>query len=99
MPGCKYKKPLRFDSVVYKDKEKKEILCIFEIDGRQHQEPVAIYGGEEDLKETKKRDEVKNQYCLDENIPLFRIPEKDFDKINDIVKREIINLKSKTKNQ
>lgn len=94
LPGCVYKKPLRFDSVIYKNKEKTEILCIFEIDGRQHEEPVPIYGGEEGFEETKKRDKIKNEFCLESEIPLYRIPEKAFSKIPEIVQKEIEKLKS-----
>lgn len=47
--------------------------CI-EYDGRQHFEPVDIFGGEEDYKVTVLHDQIKNKYCEDNNIPLLRIP-------------------------
>ena len=43
----------------------------------QHFEPVKYWGGNKRLEEVKYRDEVKNKYCLENNIPLYRITYKD----------------------
>lgn len=48
-------------------------LCI-EFDGKQHFKAVDYFGGEEALNDIKFRDEIKNKYCLDNNINLLRIP-------------------------
>lgn len=63
---------LRFDFCV-KDK------IFLEFDGQQHFKPVDFGGkGKEwadaHLEENKKRDKIKNQYCIDNRIPLIRIP-------------------------
>lgn len=48
-------------------------LCIG-YDGEQHFKPVIHWGGESNLIKTQKRDQIKNQFCLDNNISLVRIP-------------------------
>lgn len=45
-----------------------------EFDGRQHFEAVGHWGGEEYLKIQIQKDQCKNQWCKDNNIPLIRIP-------------------------
>ena len=47
--------------------------CI-EFDGYQHFIPVERWGGEDNLKEIQRRDNIKNQYCKDNDINLIRIP-------------------------
>jgi len=51
-------------------------LCI-EYDGRQHFVPVEMWGGEAALKETQKRDKIKDGYCENNNIHLLRISYKE----------------------
>lgn len=70
---CRDKKELLFDFYLNKYNS-----CI-EFDGRQHFEPVDFSGkGEEWAQKvfftTKRRDEIKDQYCKDNNIHLLRIP-------------------------
>lgn len=70
---CKDKKELPFDFYLPRYN-----LCI-EFDGRQHFEPVDFSGKGQDwaLEQfliTQKHDEMKNQYCNDNNIRLLRIP-------------------------
>lgn len=56
---------------------------IIEFDGRQHFiQGEGKYDNEEKFELTKKHDAIKNQYCLEHNIPLIRIPFTAFDKIN-----------------
>lgn len=45
-----------------------------EYDGEQHFRPVNIFGGEEQFILTQARDATKNQYCLNNNIRMVRIP-------------------------
>lgn len=68
--------------------------CI-EYDGEQHFYAIDFFGGQKNLKETQKRDKEKNQYCLKNDIKLFRIPFSDFEKINQIL-YEIYEEKSST---
>lgn len=71
---CRNINPLSFDFQIFL-KEGEYILC--EYDGQQHfeiREKNNLYGGEETLKETKKRDKIKNNFCKKNNIQLIRIP-------------------------
>ena len=63
-------------------------ICI-EYDGKQHFEPIEYFGGEEAFNKRIIRDEIKNNYCKDNNIKLLRIPYWDFDNIEEIIKNEI----------
>lgn len=65
-------------------------ICI-EYDGIQHFEARDKFGGEESYEKTKLSDEIKNKYCQDNNIYLYRISYKDDinDKLDDLLK--IIN--------
>lgn len=81
--GCVYKKRLRFDFYLPQYK------IAIEYDGEQHFRPVEVFGGEEGHLKTKKRDEIKNNYCKGNNIKLIRIPYWDFDNINTILSKEL----------
>lgn len=65
---CRDKYPLPFD--FYLPNLNKAI----EFDGIQHFKPVEAFGGEEGFKITVLHDQIKNQYCEDNDIPLLRIP-------------------------
>lgn len=69
-------------------------LCI-EYDGEQHFHPVPFFGGEEEYKERQESDSIKNQFCLDNNIPLIRIPYYEQDSIEKIL-HEILKNESST---
>ena len=64
---CKDTNPLRFDFYV-------NDLYLIEFDGKQHFEPIDYFGGEKKLKSQQKKDNIKNKYCKNHNIPLIRIP-------------------------
>lgn len=68
---CKHRRPLRFDFGISNDK--KEVVALIEYDGIQHFKSKDFFGGEEALAITQLRDQIKNQYCKDNNIPLLRI--------------------------
>lgn len=77
---CKYKRKLPFDFYLPEYN-----LCI-EFDGEQHFKPQNCWGGDNDFKIIRIRDEIKNKYCLDNNINLIRI------KYNENIE-EILNIK------
>ena len=73
----------------------KNPLALIEYDGEQHFEPVDFAGkGEEWALEQHlgvvERDNIKNQYCKDNNIPLLRIPYWDFHNIETILEEFLI---------
>lgn len=47
---------------------------IIEYDGEQHTKAIDYWGGKEELIETQRRDKIKTNYCLDNNITIIRIP-------------------------
>lgn len=68
---CKDKTPLRFDFFV-------DDNYIIEYDGEQHYFPVAFSGNlseaQNQYEQNIKRDEIKNKWCENNNIPIIRIP-------------------------
>ena len=85
---CRKVNTLPFDFYI------KEKNILIEYDGRQHYE-LSFWGNtsEEEsinnLRETKENDEIKNRYCKDNNIELIRIPYWNFDKIEEILIKEL----------
>ena len=64
---CKNKYKLRFDFYLPNNN-----MCI-EFDGEQHFKSVKHFGGEEGFKKVKMNDNIKNEYCKNNNINLLRI--------------------------
>ena len=81
--GCKYKKLLPFDFALFD--ENNNLTLLIEYDGQQHFEPIKYFGGEKKFLLTKIRDNIKNKYCEENNIPLLRIPYYDYKKIEEII--------------
>ena len=79
--GCKYKRNLPFDFYLIDKK-----ICI-EYDGKQHYTPIDFFGGNVNYEKQKIRDNIKNKYCIKNNIKLFRIKydENIEEKINEIL--------------
>lgn len=57
---------------------------LIEYDGRQHFEPVEIFGGEKEFKKQQQRDKAKDDYCEKNHQVLFRISYKNLTKIDKI---------------
>jgi len=83
--GCKHKSLLKFDFYLPKYN-----ICI-EYDGLQHFKPISFFGGNEQLKENKKRDKIKNKFCKNNGIFLIRIPYTEFNEIRYILS-SLLNL-------
>lgn len=66
--------------------------CCIEYDGEQHYKSTKGWGGKEGLKTRQQRDSIKNQYCLDNNIKLIRIPYTEYDEINEKYLKERIGF-------
>ncbi len=56
--------------------------CI-EYDGKQHFEITGGYYNEHSFEELQNRDNIKNQYCENNNIKLIRVPYWDYDNLNE----------------
>ncbi len=76
---CKDKRPLPFDFYI------EDFNCIIEFDGIQHFEPVY---GQEQFDYILRHDNIKNNYCHQNNIRIIRIPYWDYDAIEDIITHE-----------
>lgn len=66
--GCKRKSKLSFDFYLPEYN-----MCI-EYDGIQHFKPIEFFGGKEYFKIQLMNDQIKEDYCKDNNIKLLRIP-------------------------
>lgn len=80
-------KKLKFDFAIYNDDQ--SLFCLLEYDGKQHFEPIKYFGGDKSLSETKFRDNIKNNYCRQNNIKLIRIPYWDFSNLEDILQKQL----------
>lgn len=78
---CKNVNSLPFDFYL-----PEHILCI-EFDGKQHFEPNEYFGGQEQFEKTIENDNIKNQYCKNNNIRLIRISYKDKNEIETILSK------------
>lgn len=72
----------RFDFAIFNEENK--LLYFIEYDGMQHFEDNVRENGlgwntREAFEKTKERDEIKNLWCKNNNIPLIRIPYTHFD--------------------
>lgn len=63
--------------------------CCIEFDGRQHYQIIDRWGGEEGYQIRKYRDEIKNNYCKENDIILIRL--RDTDLTQDKFKDRIID--------
>lgn len=86
--NCKHKQVLFFDFAIF---ENNNLQCLIEFDGIQHFKPIEYFGGLKEFKENKKRDEVKNNYCMENNIKLLRIPYNNINKVDEILNRFLVN--------
>jgi len=82
--NCKKTRPLPFD---FKIKNKPIVI---EYNGEQHYEPVEYFGGKEKFQKQQKNDNIKKQYCKENNIKLIEIPYWEKDNIEEILEEELM---------
>ena len=70
--------PYRFDFALF---ENDKLVRLIEFDGEQHYKSVSGYMSTENLQKRQERDNRKNKWAIDNNIPLVRIPYWERDKI------------------
>ena len=63
--------PLRFDFAIFKENT---LQCLIEYDGEQHYLKKTDLIFSDTLENRQYKDNQKNNYCLKNNIPLYRIP-------------------------
>lgn len=83
-------KKYRFDFALF-EKYKKKPFAVIEYHGTQHYEPVRFGGislakAKENLVSCKKRDLIKKQYCLNNNIKYLEIPYSEKENIKQLIK-------------
>ena len=78
---CRDKNPLPFDFYIADDN------IIIEFDGRQHFEETEYFTYP--LKMVMRHDQIKNDYCYNNNINLIRIPYWDINKIEKILDQKL----------
>jgi hypothetical protein len=88
--NIKYYTEYKFDNCFNKNKLPFDFylldynICI-EFNGKQHYEEIDFFGGSEYLELIIKRDNIKRQYCKDNNIVLIEIKYDKVAKINEII--------------
>ena len=80
---CRNVLPLPFDFYLSK------YNILIEYQGEQHYKPRKKFGGEEGFKNTVIRDNIKKQYCKNNNIKLIEIPYTEIKNIGDILTKEL----------
>lgn len=86
-PQCKNIIPLRFDFAIMSNNSQ-EVIALIEYDGEQHYKGIDFSGRREfdkSLQKVQYNDNIKNQFCKNNNIPLLRIPYWEYDNISQIL--------------
>ena len=81
-PNCRYKRTLEFDFYL------SNMNVVIEYDGEYHY-MVTNRNNNEDFKNQKHRDSIKDEYCKNNNIKLIRIPYWEYDNIEKILIKEL----------
>lgn len=66
-----------------------EYNVAIEYDGEQHFKSIDVFGGKDVFKDRIKKDNIKNNFCNENNIKLLRIPYYDFENMENILKNYI----------
>lgn len=67
-----------------------EAHTIIEYDGRQHFQPIEMFGGEKAFKARQKRDSRKNAIAEKMGLKMIRIPYWDYDNIESILQKHLL---------
>lgn len=73
--GCTNRFSLPFDFAIFN--EDGSLRCLIEYHGKQHFEPIEFFGGLEAFKKQQKRDKIKRDYCMKNNIKLYTFSYKE----------------------
>jgi hypothetical protein len=87
-PDCKYINVLEFDFYL------PDFTTCIEFQGQQHYFPVDFAGrgkkwADEEFRKNQIRDQIKRNYCKENNIKLIEVPYYDFDNIEEILNKEL----------
>lgn len=95
IPECRNIQPLPFDFAIFNEKE--ELLGLIEFNGIQHYKAVRKFGGKKALVGQIKRDGIKEQYCIDNNIPLLLVRYDQADEIPEIIEKFLQDIVERQK--
>ncbi len=62
---------------------------VIEFDGIQHYEPVEFFGGEDGLKSNQERDALKDKWCAEHGITVWRIRYDEFDNLTTLLSERL----------
>lgn len=74
---------LRFDYAILNIQG--ELDCLIELDGEHHFMPIRGHGGDKKHKTLLVHDNLKNEYCIKNNIKLYRISYKEKENLEEIL--------------
>lgn len=60
---------------------------LIEFQGAQHFQPIDFFGGEENFKRQAANDDLKRNYCRENNINLLEIPYTDLQNVSDVLNK------------
>lgn len=82
---CKDVQNLIFDFYIPK------LNTVIEYQGEQHFQSVDFFGGEENFEKQKKRDQIKRDFCKENNIKEIEISYLNFDDIENVLQAELFD--------
>lgn len=82
---CKDRRPLKFDFFVDTGK----FFVAIEFNGVQHTKSIDFFGGQEKFEDRVKKDNIKRDFCKNNNIKLIEIFYDEMNKISEILKLEL----------
>ena len=85
---CRNKRKLPFDFAIFDSSN--NLYCLIEYQGIQHYKPIDHFGGDVQFQKQIHIDNLKRNYCKDNNIKLLEIPYYNFKSIKDILIEELI---------
>ena len=90
--NCRHIRPLPFDFAIFKNNI---LMFLIETDGIQHYMPTRFHGETVEqsnrvFEHQKFKDNIKTQYCKENNIKLLRIPYWEFDNIENILDDKLL---------
>lgn len=96
---CKDKRTLPFDFAIFKDSDYKDLLMLVELQGEQHYYPFTFNNESKEIKNKNlqnriRKDNLKRQYCKDNNIPLLEVKYFQFENMENVFMDFLSNLKS-----
>lgn len=86
---CKYKRNLPFDFAIHEKQ-----FGLIEYQGQQHFIPVKNWGGEKEFQKRQIKDQIKRDFCKNNNIPLLEILYTQIKEIPTLLTNFILQLQS-----